>query len=110
MNNEVKLQDIKFDQSGLITTVIQDANSNQVLMVAWMNRTALEKTLLSGEVHFWSRSRNKLWHKGETSGNFLYVMEIYADCDCDTILIKVNPGGPACHTGQISCFYQILEP
>ena len=88
MNKKVKLQDIKFDQSGLIATVIQDANSNQVLMVAWMNRTALEKTLLSGEVHFWSRSRNKLWHKGETSGNILYVIDIYADCDCDTILIK----------------------
>ena len=110
MKNKIKSLDLKFNQSGLITTVIQDADSDQVLMVAWMNRTAIEKTLESGEVHFWSRSRSELWHKGETSGNFLYLKEIYIDCDCDTILIKVNPSGPACHTGQLSCFYRNLEP
>ena len=110
MNNNIKSLDLKFNQSGLITTVIQDADSDQVLMVAWMNRTAFEKTVQSGEVHFWSRSRSELWRKGETSGNLLYVKEIYVDCDCDTILIKVDPSGPACHTGQLSCFYRKLEP
>ena len=109
MKNNIKLQDLKFDQSGLVTTVIQDAVSDQVLMVAWMNRTAFEKTLQSGEVYFWSRSRKKIWHKGETSGNILIVKEIFVDCDCDTILIKVIPSGPACHTGQTSCFYRNLE-
>lgn len=110
MKNNIKSLDLKFNQSGLITTVIQDADSDQVLMVAWMNTTAFEKTIQTGEVHFWSRSRSELWRKGETSGNFLYVKEIYLDCDCDTILIKVDPSGPACHTGQLSCFYRKLEP
>lgn len=110
MKKNLNIQDLKFNKSGLITTVIQDADSDQVLMVAWMNRTAIAKTLQSGEVHFWSRSRDELWRKGETSGNFLLLKEIFVDCDCDTILIKVNPSGPACHTGRISCFYRNLEP
>jgi phosphoribosyl-AMP cyclohydrolase len=109
MKNKISLQDLKFNHSGLITTVIQDAVSNQILMVAWMNNTAFEKTLQSGEVHFWSRSRDELWRKGETSGNFLFVKEIFVDCDCDTILIKVTPSGPVCHTGRISCFFRNLE-
>ena len=99
---------LKFDLNGLITTVIQDANSKQVLMVAWMNADSLQKTLESGETWFWSRSRQELWHKGGTSGNTQKVCEIRVDCDADTLLILVHPAGPACHTGETSCFYETL--
>ncbi|MEF3872960.1 phosphoribosyl-AMP cyclohydrolase [Lacticaseibacillus rhamnosus] len=92
--------------SGLITTVVQDATTKQVLMVAYMNAESLEKTMTTGETWFWSRSRNKLWHKGETSGNTQTVQAIAVDCDSDTLLITVNPAGPACHTGHTSCFYR----
>ena len=92
--------------SGLITTVIQDATTKQVLMVAYMNAESLEKTMTTGETWFWSRSRNMLWHKGETSGNTQTVHAIAVDCDADTLLITVNPAGPACHTGHTSCFYR----
>lgn len=85
--------------SGLITTVVQDATTKQVLMVAYMNAESLEKTMTTGETWFWSRSRNMLWHKGETSGNTQTVQAIAVDCDADTLLITVNPAGPACHTG-----------
>ena len=84
--------------SGLITTVIQDAQTKQVLMVAYMNAESLEKTLTTGETWFWSRSRQMLWHKGETSGNIQKVQSIAVDCDADTLLISVLPAGPACHT------------
>jgi phosphoribosyl-AMP cyclohydrolase len=100
---------LKFDAQGLIPTVAQDAASGQVLMVAWMNRTALERTIETGEAHFWSRSRQALWHKGETSGNVLSVRELLVDCDADTLLLKVDPAGPACHTGAASCFYRRLD-
>jgi phosphoribosyl-AMP cyclohydrolase len=98
--------DLKWDERGLITSVVQDAASGQVLMVAWMNAEALELTLATGETHFWSRSRGELWHKGATSGNVQRVTGVWADCDADTLLIQVEPAGPACHTGAVSCFYR----
>lgn len=97
---------IKFDHRGLVPAVVQDANTGQVLMVAWMNEEALQRTRETGQAHFWSRSRQELWHKGATSGNFMDVREILVDCDADTLLLKVNPAGPACHTGEQSCFYR----
>ena len=96
---------LKFNANGLIPAVVQDAQTKQVLMLAYMNQKALDLTLSTGLVHFWSRSRNQLWKKGETSGNYLNLVEIRLDCDADTILAIVNPVGPACHTGQTSCFY-----
>jgi phosphoribosyl-ATP pyrophosphohydrolase/phosphoribosyl-AMP cyclohydrolase len=100
--------DLRWDDRGLITTVVQDAASGQVLMVAWMNAEALELTLATGETHFWSRSRGELWHKGATSGNIQRVMGIWVDCDGDTLLIQVEPAGPACHTGAVTCFYRTI--
>jgi len=97
---------LKYDSNGLITAVVQNAASGDVLMVAWMNAEALRLTQDTGEAHFWSRSRAKLWRKGETSGNVLRVCEIWVDCDGDTLLLKVDPAGPACHTGAPSCFFQ----
>ncbi|MHC1782193.1 MAG: phosphoribosyl-AMP cyclohydrolase [Anaerolineaceae bacterium] len=99
----------KFDVDGLTPAIIQDAASGQVLMMAWMNRQAFDLTLSTGQVHFWSRSRRELWHKGATSGNFLNVREIRIDCDDDVLLIQVNASGPACHTGETSCFYRIIS-
>ena len=99
----------KFNEKGLIPAVVQDQNNNQVLMVAWMNADSLKRTLETNEVHFWSRSRQELWHKGLSSGNIMKVQEIYIDCDSDTLLIKVNPQGPACHTGNITCFFRKLN-
>jgi len=103
------MQNLRFDANGLIPTVIQDATSKDVLMVAWMNADSLQKTIESGETWFWSRSRQELWHKGETSGNIQKVVEIRYDCDGDTLLVLVNPAGPACHTGNSTCFYRRLE-
>ena len=103
------MTELKFDANGLIPAVVQDAATGQVLMVAWMNSDALAKTQSTRQAHFWSRTRGELWHKGATSGNFLNVEGILVDCDCDTLLIRVNPMGPACHTGEVSCFYQKLE-
>ncbi len=91
---------------GLLTTVVQDAKTKDVLMVAWMNQESYQKTLESGQTWFWSRSRQELWHKGETSGNFQNVVDLTLDCDEDTLLVKVDPVGPACHTGHRSCFFQ----
>ena len=101
--------ELKYDASGLIPAVAQEAESGEVLMVAWMNAEALRLTRATGEAHFWSRSRNELWHKGATSGNVLRVAEIRVDCDADTLLLRVRPAGPACHTGARSCFFRILE-
>lgn len=95
---------LSFDDSGLVPVVAQDADSLAVLMVAWANREALEKTLVTGHLHFWSRSRRSLWRKGETSGNTLEVVSLHADCDADTVLALVHPAGPACHTGESTCF------
>ena len=100
---------LRFDMRGLITAVVQDAETLQVLMVAWMNEEALRLTLSTGEAHFWSRSRGALWHKGATSGNTMRVREIRADCDADALLLLVAPNGPACHTGAASCFFRRLE-
>ncbi len=99
---------LKFDERGLIPAVVQDYHTGQVLMVAYMNREALEKTVATGETHFYSRSRQRLWHKGETSGNIQKVKEIFYDCDADTLLVQVLPQGPACHTGARSCFYRTV--
>lgn len=104
------MKPLKFDENGLIPAVIQDINTKQVLMVGWMNQEAYHLTLTSKKVHFWSRSRKKLWLKGETSGNFLHLKEIYLDCDEDTLLVLVSPQGPTCHTGAASCFYQTIQP
>jgi phosphoribosyl-ATP pyrophosphohydrolase/phosphoribosyl-AMP cyclohydrolase len=97
---------LKFDEKGLITAVIQDHATKQVLMVAWMNADSLRLTLETGETHFWSRSRGELWHKGDASGNTQRVRSIHYDCDGDTLLILVDPAGPACHTGETSCFFR----
>ncbi|HEY5999077.1 MAG TPA: phosphoribosyl-AMP cyclohydrolase [bacterium] len=102
------LPDLKFDANGLITAVVQDATTHEVLMVAWMNRESLELTLTGGYTVFWSRSRKKLWKKGETSGCLQRVREVRADCDADTLLVLVDQTGPACHTGSRSCFFQVL--
>ena len=101
--------EIKFDSNGLIPAIVQDAETNQVLMMAYMNQESLELTLEKKETVFWSRSRNELWHKGATSGNIQKVIEIKIDCDADTLLILVQPAGPACHTGEQSCFYRNIE-
>lgn len=104
--NNLKL---KFDKNGLIPAIIQDVRTNEMLMLAYMNKLSLRKTLETGRTHFWSRSRKKLWLKGETSGNFQEVKEIYYDCDADTLLVKVRQIGVACHTGNRSCFYRRLK-
>jgi len=95
---------IQFDDRGLLAAIVQDADSGRVLMHAYMNEEALKRTLEGPDAWFYSRSRQELWHKGETSGNFLKVTEVQQDCDGDAIVVKVNPVGPACHTGSESCF------
>jgi phosphoribosyl-ATP pyrophosphohydrolase/phosphoribosyl-AMP cyclohydrolase len=95
---------LAYGPNGLVPVVVQDVASGAVLMVAWADRKAVERTLATGEVWFWSRSRQRLWRKGETSGNVLRVVELRADCDGDTLLIRADPSGPACHTGARSCF------
>ncbi len=102
----LSMDDLRFDEQGLMPAIVQDARTGQVLMLAYMNREALERTLATGETHFWSRSRNTLWHKGATSGNTQRVVEIRVDCDNDTLLVLVEPRGPACHTGHTACFYR----
>jgi phosphoribosyl-AMP cyclohydrolase len=101
--------ELKFDQNELIPAIIQDAENNEVLMMGYMNRLALEKTCETGKVFFWSRSRKKLWTKGETSGHYQLVKEILLDCDADCLLIKVNQLVAACHEGYRSCFFRRLE-
>ncbi len=101
--------ELKFDNSGLIPAVVQDVEKGQVLMVAWMNQEALQRTQATAQAHFWSRSRGELWHKGATSGNIMHVVEMRVDCDADTLLLLVKPAGPACHTGRASCFYRQLR-
>ncbi|MBR0551813.1 phosphoribosyl-AMP cyclohydrolase [Stakelama marina] len=101
--------DPKFDANGLLTAVVTDAGTGEVLMLAHMNDVALARTLDSGEAHFWSRSRQKLWKKGESSGNVLRVVEARIDCDQDALWLRCEPAGPACHTGARSCFYRRIE-
>ncbi len=103
------MKEIRFDERGLIPAIVQDARTGQVLTLAYMNRESLQKTLELGETVFWSRSRQQLWHKGETSGNTQRVVNILLDCDGDALLVQVIPSGPACHTGAVSCFFQNLE-
>jgi phosphoribosyl-AMP cyclohydrolase / phosphoribosyl-ATP pyrophosphohydrolase len=99
---------LRFDENGLIPAVVQDSDSGRVLMVAYANRESLEKTLATGDVHFWSRSRQTIWRKGETSGNVLRLRSIAADCDLDCLLVRAEPAGPVCHTGELSCFFEEL--
>ena len=100
---------LEFDEKGLIPVIVQDANSGEVLMLGYANKEALRRTLDSGEVWFYSRSRQELWHKGATSGNILKVHSIAKDCDSDAILVRAEPAGPVCHTGNWSCFFQKFE-
>ncbi|ABO68365.1 bifunctional phosphoribosyl-AMP cyclohydrolase/phosphoribosyl-ATP diphosphatase HisIE [Geobacillus thermodenitrificans] len=103
------IADIRFDEKGLVPAIVQDAQSKEVLMLAYMNKESLEKTLETGETWFYSRSRQELWHKGATSGNVQRVVDIRYDCDADTLLVLVEPAGPACHTGSYSCFSRSLN-
>ena len=103
------LDKVKFDSRGLVPAVAQDADSGEVLMLAYMNEEALRNTLNTGEAWFYSRSRQELWHKGATSGNRIIVQSVWLDCDGDTILIKGKPTGPVCHTGNKTCFFQQFD-
>jgi phosphoribosyl-AMP cyclohydrolase len=103
------MMQLKWDEHGLVPAVVQSAETGEVLMVAWMNAEALARTQASGQAWFWSRSRGALWHKGATSGHTMQVAEVRVDCDRDTLLLRVYPAGPACHTGETSCFYRTLE-
>lgn len=104
------LNQVKWDEQGLVPAIAQDAHTGEVLMFAWMNREALEKTAKIGEAVYWSRSRRKLWHKGEESGHTQKVLEIRTDCDSDVVLLKIEQtGGIACHTGRRSCFFNKLD-
>ena len=100
---------IVFNSDGLIPTITQDSESKKVLMLAWMNKESLQETLKSGKVTYWSRSRKKIWVKGETSGNWQFVKNIKIDCDGDTLLILVDQCGPACHTGSYTCFFSKVD-
>jgi len=106
----LEIEYLQFDAKGLIPAIVQDAETDQVLMFAYMNVESLRLTLETRETHFWSRSRREIWHKGENSSNVQKVVEIKVDCDADTLLIRVNPAGPACHTGEQSCFYRVHSP
>lgn len=103
------MDNLKWNTDGLLPAIVQDATTKQVLMMAWMNRESLALTQSTGETHFWSRSRQELWHKGGTSGNTQRVVDLWIDCDTDTLLVLVEPAGPACHTGEVSCFFRKLE-
>jgi phosphoribosyl-AMP cyclohydrolase/phosphoribosyl-ATP pyrophosphohydrolase/phosphoribosyl-AMP cyclohydrolase len=103
---QVSFPEIKFDANGLVPAIVQDAETQEVLMMAYMNQQSLQLTLEKGETYFWSRSRKELWHKGATSGNVQRVVEVRVDCDADALLVRVHPAGPACHTGNQTCFYR----
>jgi phosphoribosyl-AMP cyclohydrolase len=109
LNAETFLTAVKFDADGLVPAIVQDGTTGQVLMMAWMNAESLRRTLALGETVFWSRSRQEFWHKGATSGNVQRVLEMRVDCDGDTLLVQVDPAGPACHTGAVSCFFRAVE-
>ncbi|MDK2958771.1 MAG: phosphoribosyl-AMP cyclohydrolase / phosphoribosyl-ATP pyrophosphohydrolase [Synergistaceae bacterium] len=110
MNMVFSLEDVKFDGDGLVPVIVQDVLSGEVLMMAWANREALEAALSSGMMTFWSRSRREIWKKGETSGNTLALQELRLDCDGDALLALAEPAGPACHTGERTCFHRLLTP
>ena len=103
------LEAVRFDAQGLVTAVAQDAKDGRVLMVAWMNAATLRQTLTSGNVTYWSRSRGAVWRKGATSGHTQRLVEAWVDCDGDTLLLKVEQTGPACHTGAPTCFFRALR-
>lgn len=100
---------IRYDDKGLVPAVVQDSRTRQVLMLAYVSQEALDLTISTGEAHFWSRKRREIWHKGATSGNIQRVIELRYDCDADAVLMLVEPAGPACHTGEASCFYRVLS-
>ncbi|MBX9033860.1 phosphoribosyl-AMP cyclohydrolase [Gordonibacter massiliensis (ex Traore et al. 2017)] len=102
----MNVPDLNYNEAGLIPCIVQDADTLEVLMMAWMNAKSLELTLERGETVFWSRSRQELWHKGATSGNVQRLVELRYDCDADTLLALVHPAGPACHTGAPTCFFR----
>ena len=102
----MNLADLTYNEAGFIPCIVQDANTHEVLMMAWMNEEAVRRTLEEKTTWFWSRSRNKFWHKGEESGNTRELVDLRYDCDEDTLLALVNPAGPACHTGARTCFYR----
>jgi phosphoribosyl-AMP cyclohydrolase len=102
-------EELKFDANGLVPAIVQDAQTHQVLMFAYMNAEAVQATIENGYATFWSRRRARLWRKGETSGNVLRVRELRYDCDGDALLLLCDPAGPTCHTGEVSCFYRALQ-
>jgi phosphoribosyl-AMP cyclohydrolase / phosphoribosyl-ATP pyrophosphohydrolase len=106
---KIRIENIKFDEHGLVPVIVQDARTREVLMLAYMSKESLRRTLSTGETWFWSRSRRELWHKGETSGNTQRVVRMSVDCDGDALVAMVEPAGPACHTGETSCFHNQLE-
>jgi phosphoribosyl-ATP pyrophosphohydrolase/phosphoribosyl-AMP cyclohydrolase len=106
---KIQIEEIKFDEHGLVPVVVQDANTRQVLTLAYMNAESLKRTIETNETWFWSRSRSSLWHKGETSGHTQRVKDILVDCDRDALTVLVLPNGPACHTGEQSCFHNALQ-
>ncbi len=109
-HDETDTLNIKFDETGLIAAIAQDSTTKEVLMLAWMNKEAFDKTLETGQAHYWSRSRQELWHKGATSGATQHVQEIRIDCDQDAIVMLIDQkGSGACHTGRKSCFYRMVE-
>ena len=105
----MQISDLKFDERGLIPCIVQDAETKDVLMMAWMNAESVALTLEQRMTWFWSRSRSELWHKGATSGNTQKLVELRYDCDADCLLALVNPAGPACHTGERTCFYRAFD-
>ncbi len=106
---QVEIPQLTYNADGLIPCIVQDVETHEVLMMAWMNAESLAMTLECGETVFWSRSRQEIWHKGATSGNTQKIVELRYDCDADTLLALVHPAGPACHTGATSCFFETLK-
>src|SRR5688500_15926806 len=106
---QASLSEIKLNASGLVHAIVKASETDAVLMLDYMNQESLRLTLENNETYFWSRSRDELWHKGATSGNVQHVVDVCVDCDADTLLIRVHPAGPACHTGEHTCFYRELS-
>lgn len=109
LTREEFLGAVRFNEAGLVTAIVQDARTSEVLMMAWMNAESLRRTLELGETVFWSRSRQEYWHKGASSGHVQRVVDLRVDCDGDTLLVQVDAAGPACHTGAVSCFYRAID-
>jgi phosphoribosyl-AMP cyclohydrolase len=108
--NDISIPSLNYNEAGLVTAIAQDYRTGAVLMLAWMNREALERTIATGEAHYWSRSRGALWHKGATSGAVQKIKGILVDCDLDAVLLQIEQlGSGACHTGRKSCFYRVVD-